>query len=37
MAKQKSSSGKGSDRRKEDPKKIRVNWGEIKGFRKSKY
>lgn len=29
--------GKGSGRRKEDPKKVRTNWEEIKGFKKGKF
>ncbi len=29
--------GKGSNRRPEDPKKVRINWDGIKGFGKSKY
>lgn len=29
--------GKGSKRRKENPKKVRQNWNNIKGFRASKY
>lgn len=29
--------GKGSDRRKENPKKVRANWDAIKGFKKSKF
>jgi stalled ribosome alternative rescue factor ArfA len=29
--------GKGSGRRKEDPKKVRTNWEEIKGMRPSKF
>jgi hypothetical protein len=40
MSKQKSkpnTSGKGSERREEDPKKIWKNWDDIKGFKKSKF
>ena len=29
--------GKGSNRRTEDPKKVRTNWDDIKGFSKSKF
>jgi hypothetical protein len=29
--------GKGSKRRAENIKKVRANWGEIRGFRKGKY
>lgn len=29
--------GKTSKRRQEDPKKVRKNWDDIKGFRPSKY
>ena len=32
-----STNGKTSKRREEDPKKVRVNWDEIKGFKPSKY
>lgn len=37
MAKQKPIAGKGDNRRPEDPKKVRTNWDEIKGFKKSKF
>ena len=30
-------SGKGSGRRKEDPKKVRSNWDNIAGFKPSKF
>ena len=29
--------GKTSKRRREDPKKVRTNWDEVKGFRPSKF
>ena len=29
--------GKGSGRRRENPKKVRQNWDDIKGFKKSKF
>lgn len=33
----KKQSGKGSERRKEDFRKVQSNWDEIKGFRPSKF